>query len=80
METEIIFIISFINQVIPSIFGLITLGTQKQGVVEKTVKGSQTPRLIQRAEEPGAYWSYIGVYFGLSVGALLVGIWLVFIK
>ncbi|XHA15143.1 DUF2542 family protein [Citrobacter farmeri] len=52
----------------------------RSGVVEKTVKGSQTPRLIQRSAEPAAYWSYIGVYFGLSVGALLVGIWLVFIK
>ena len=37
--SEILFIISFIYQVIPSIKGLITLGTKSQGMTTKTVDG-----------------------------------------
>nr|WP_276205232.1 DUF2542 family protein [Citrobacter portucalensis] len=49
-------------------------------MVEKTVKGSQTPMIISRAKEPSTYWSYIIVYFGMAIGALFTGIWLLFIK
>ena len=37
--SEILFIISFIYQVIPSIKGLITLGTKSQGMTTKTIDG-----------------------------------------
>ncbi|WP_302421410.1 DUF2542 family protein [uncultured Citrobacter sp.] len=52
----------------------------RSGIVEKTVKGSQTPMIISRAKEPSTYWSYIIVYFGMAIGALFTGIWLLFIK
>ena len=39
LVSEILFIISFIYQVIPSIKGLITLGTKSQGMTTKTVDG-----------------------------------------
>ncbi|KHD45110.1 carbohydrate ABC transporter permease [Streptococcus hongkongensis] len=37
--SQIIFLIAFISQIIPSFFGLITLGTQTQGVVTKKIDG-----------------------------------------
>lgn len=37
--SEILFLIAFVTQVIPSINGLITLGTNAQGLVEKDVGG-----------------------------------------
>ena len=37
--SEICFIVAFISQVIPAIRGLITLGTQEQGTVTKTIDG-----------------------------------------
>lgn len=56
------------------------LNALRAGSVEKTVKGSQEPLIIQRSEQPGVYWGYISAYFGVAIGALIVGIWLVFIK
>lgn len=79
MEDKTLFIVIGVLMVVVWTFrqGLKGIRT---GVIEKTVKGSQEPLLIQRSAEPTTYWIYIGVYFGLSLGALLVGIWLVFIK
>ena len=37
--SEILFLIAFVTSIIPSLQGLITLGTQEQGLVEKTVGG-----------------------------------------
>lgn len=37
--SEIFFLIAFISQVIPSLSGLITLGTHEQGITTKTVNG-----------------------------------------
>ncbi|CBG89022.1 DUF2542 family protein [Citrobacter rodentium] len=52
----------------------------RSGTVEKTVKGSQEPLIIPRHANPGVYWSYVTAYFGVAVGALIVGIWLLFVK
>lgn len=37
--SEILFLIAFVNQVIPAFHGLITLGTKQQGLTTKTVDG-----------------------------------------
>ncbi|MBM7635262.1 carbohydrate ABC transporter permease [Streptococcus saliviloxodontae] len=37
--SEILFLIAFINQIIPSLKGLITLGTKTQGMTTKTIDG-----------------------------------------
>lgn len=37
--SQIVFLIAFISQVIPSFLGLISLGTQTQGVVTKKIDG-----------------------------------------
>lgn len=52
----------------------------RSGHVEKTVKGQTAPLMIRRATQPGVFWSYIGVYFGLALGSLVTGIWLLFLK
>ncbi len=37
--SEILFLITFVYQVIPAVKGLISLGTQEQGMTTKTVDG-----------------------------------------
>ncbi|POT59675.1 DUF2542 domain-containing protein [Citrobacter amalonaticus] len=52
----------------------------RSGTVEKTVKGAKEPLIISRTTQANLYWSYVITWFGVSVGTLLAGIWLVFIK
>lgn len=79
MEDKTIFIVIGVLMIVLWTFreGLKAL---RAGSVEKTVKGSQTPLIIQRTGQPGVYWSYVIAYFGVAVGALVVGFWLVFFK
>lgn len=37
--SEVVFFIAFVSQIIPAIGGLITLGTQTQGMTTKTIDG-----------------------------------------
>lgn len=79
MEGKTIFIVIGVLMIVVWTFreGLKGL---RSGHVEKSVKGSDTPVIITRAKDSRVFWSYIVVYFGIALGALVTGIWLLFLK
>lgn len=79
MEGKAIFIVIGVLMIVAWTFREGIKGL-RSGTVEKTVKGKEDPLIIQRTTQPGVFWTWITVYFGIALGALLTGIWLLFIK
>lgn len=66
--SEILFLITFVYQVIPAVKGLISLGTQEQGMTTKTVDGIK----IQVATQGDKL--YVNANFWISFAYLLLRI------